>query len=117
MPWAKRRLPAFRFLLVAVKCANHQANLAMCVAVVGARAICVGGNGNATAARKDAATCRKQRAAAVGNPRRVVRGATVRVAKYLVDIYDEDVLASLTTIAAWLTFDAPTPESAAPALP
>ena len=110
MPWAKRGLQAFTYLAFAVTCANHQANLAICAAVTGAPSACAAGNGSGVAAEIHALDYRKQHAGAAGSSRRVVCGVIVRLAKYLVNQHYEELLVSLTTCAARLTFCAPTAE-------
>ena len=99
---------------MSVKCASHQVNLSVRTAVVGIPAICAVGN-SVVAERSDALEYRKQHADTVGSPHRLVCGAVVRLAKYLVNMYYEEFLLSLTTHVARLTFGRPAPESVASA--
>jgi hypothetical protein len=65
LPWAKRDLSALRCLIVSVKCASHQVNLSIGIAVAGIPAICAAGNSSVVAERSDALGYRQQHADAL----------------------------------------------------
>ena len=103
LPWALRDFPTLEYLIMVVKCASHQANLAIGAAVTCVHAVVAAGQGNSVAARPDAITARKQEGVA-GQPHRTVCGVVVRLFKYLINQYYEEFVSSLRTHATRLVF-------------
>ena len=99
LPWALRELGDFVYLVITVKCANHQVNLAICSAATGVPAAAAAKQG---AAASEAPTCQAHRN---------VAGVVVRLFKYLVNIYYEEFLSALHRQVARLEFR-PGPHSA-----
>ena len=60
LPWAVRDLAFFDYFILVVKCANHQANLAIGDAVTGAAATAAAGNGFAAAAAPNPLVARRE---------------------------------------------------------
>ena len=112
LSWALRDLAYFTYFLFVVKCASHQANLAICSAVTGIPAVCAACNSREAIAMPDSLRCRADRAGAAGSPHRAVCGVIVRIFKYLVSMYYEEFLSSLSAHCARLSFTAQTPADA-----
>ena len=101
LPWAVRDLTSFEYFIMVVKCASHQVNLSIGSAVTGAPATVAAGHGLAAAVPNALVARREARGS---QPQQSVCGVVVRLFKYLISLYYEELYSALRGHVTRLAF-------------